>query len=94
MAIDEKVLRSVIEEVIKEISLGIKIVYDENLIKENYGEKTKKEYEELVWKDIKEINKELPVFKRIKELIITTEPLEKTTTQKIKRFKEFDKILK
>ena len=78
----------------KEISLGIKIVYDENLIKENYGEKTKKEYEELVWKDIKEINKELPVFKRIKELIITTEPLEKTTTQKIKRFKELDKILK
>lgn len=78
----------------KEISLGIKIVYDENLIKENYGEKNKKEYKELVWKDIKEINKELPVFKRIKELIITTEPLEKTTTQKIKRFKEFDKILK
>lgn len=78
----------------KEISLGIKIVYDENLIKENYGEKTKKEYKELVWKDIKEINKELPVFKRIKELIITTEPLEKTTTQKIKRFKELDKILK
>lgn len=78
----------------KEISLGIKIVYDENLITENYGEKTKKEYKELVWKDIKEINKELPVFKRIKELIITTEPLEKTTTQKIKRFKEFDKILK
>ena len=78
----------------KEISLGIKIVYDENLIKENYGEKNKKEYKELVWKDIKEINKELPVFKRIKELIITTEPLEKTTTQKIKRFKELDKILK
>ena len=78
----------------KEISLGIKIVYDENLIKENYGEKTKREYKELVWKDIKEINKELPVFKRIKELIITTEPLEKTTTQKIKRFKELDKILK
>ena len=78
----------------KEISLGIKIVYDENLITENYGEKTKKEYKELVWKDIKEINKELPVFKRIKELIITTEPLEKTTTQKIKRFKELDKILK
>ena len=48
----------------------------------------------MVWKDIKEINKELPVFKRIKELIITKEPLEKTTTQKIKRFKELDKILK
>ena len=35
-----------------------------------------------------------PVFKKIKELIITTEPLEKTTTQKIKRFKELEKINK
>ena len=43
--------------------------------------------------DIIEINKTLPGFKKIKELIITTEPLEKTTTQKIKRFKEFEKIL-
>ena len=33
-------------------------------------------------------------FKKIKELIITTEPLEKTTTQKVKRFKEIEKILK
>ena len=30
--------------------------------------------------NIKEINKTLPVFKKIKEVIITTEPLEKTTT--------------
>ena len=77
-----------------EISLGIKMVYDEELITEKFGSKTQKEYEKLVWEDIKEINQTLPVFKRIKELIITTEPLEKTTTQKIKRFKEFDKILK
>ena len=49
--------------------------------------------ENLIWDEIKEINKQLPGFKKIKELIITTEPLEKTTTQKIRRFKEFDKIL-
>lgn len=76
-----------------EIALGIKLVYDADLIKESFGEKTVKEYEKLIWEDIKEINKTLPVFKRIKELIITTEPLEKTTTQKTKRFKEFEKIL-
>ena len=70
------------------------MVYDEELITEKFGNKTQKEYEKLVWEDIKEINQTLPVFKRIKELIITTEPLEKTTTQKIKRFKEFEKILK
>ena len=61
---------------------------------EKFGEKSEEEYKNLIWEDIKEINKSLPVFKRMKEIIITTEPLEKTTTQKIKRFKEFEKILK
>ena len=55
---------------------------------------TEKEYKDLVWEDIKEINKNLSQFKRIKELILTNEELEKTTTQKIKRFKEIEKILK
>ena len=76
-----------------EIALGIKIVYDPDLIKETFGDKTEKEYKDLIWEDIKVINQELSVFKRIKELIITTEPLEKTTTQKVKRFKEIEKIL-
>ena len=77
-----------------EINLGIKIVYDKEQLLEKFGDKSEKEYKKLIWEDIKEINQTLPVFKRIKELIITTEPLEKTTTQKIKRFIEIDKILK
>ena len=76
-----------------DIALGIKIVYDPDLIKETFGDKTEEEYKDLIWEDIKVINQELSVFKRIKELIITTEPLEKTTTQKVKRFKEIEKIL-
>ncbi|HOZ55026.1 MAG TPA: AMP-binding protein [Clostridia bacterium] len=77
-----------------ELNLGIKIVYDETLVNEQFGNKEQSEYEKLVWEDIKNINQSLPQFKRIKEIIITTEPLEKTTTQKIKRFKEIEKILK
>lgn len=77
-----------------ELNLGIKIVYDESLIKDQFGDKTQKEYEKLVWEDVKVINQSLSQFKRIKELILTTEPLEKTTTQKIKRFKEIEKIIK
>ena len=73
-----------------EIAIGVKAVYDKDLIKEKFGEKT--EYKKLVWEDIKEINQRLSQFKKIKELIITTEALEKTTTQKIKRFKEIEKI--
>ena len=76
-----------------EIALGIKIVYDEDEIKEHFGNKTEEEYKDLIWEDIKEINQSLSQFKRIKELIITTEELEKTTTKKVKRFKEIEKIL-
>ena len=34
------------------------------------------------------INQELPIFKKIKNITITTEPLKKTTTQKVKRYEE------
>ena len=58
----------------------------------SYGEKTQDEYEKLVWEDIKNINKDLPTYKHIKEIILTDEPLEKTTTQKVKRFVEMKKL--
>ena len=76
-----------------EIALGVKVVYDETQIRAKFGEKTEKEYKALVWEDIKEINQSLSQFKKLKELILTTESLEKTTTQKVKRFKEIEKIL-
>lgn len=77
----------------KEFNLGIKIVYDKDEIIKTFGDKQEGEYRDLVWEDIKKINKELPQFKRIKELILTDEELEKTTTRKVKRFKEIEKIL-
>ena len=76
----------------KELNLGIKIVYDKEKIDKAFPNKNEDEYKDLIWQDIKEINKDLSQFKRIKELIITEEELEKTTTQKVKRFKEIEKI--
>ena len=72
--------------------LCAKIVYDKELIRENLGEKTEKEYQEIIWEKIKEINKELPVFKHIKKITITTDPLIKTTTQKVKRYEELKRV--
>ena len=71
-----------------------KIVYNKDSLVEHFGEKTKEEYEKLVWEDIKNINKDLPTYKHIKEFILTEEPLEKTTTQKVKRFVEMKKLEK
>ena len=52
------------------------------------------ELKEIIWKDIKEqVNSKLTNFKHIKNLIITDEPMIKTTTNKIKRKEEMKKIL-
>lgn len=72
--------------------LCAKIVYNKDNLVDHFGEKTQDEYEKLVWEDIKNINKDLPTFKHIKEIILTDEPLEKTTTQKVKRFVELKKL--
>ena len=72
--------------------LCAKIVYNKDNIKDHFGDKPEKDYKKLVWEDIKNINKELPTFKHIKEIIVTDEPLEKTTTQKVKRFVELKKL--
>lgn len=72
--------------------LCAKIVYDEEMITQYLGEKTKQEYKEIVWKQIKEINKELPIFKHVKDITLTKEPFAKTTTQKVKRYAELKRV--
>lgn len=74
--------------------LCAKIVYNRENLELTFGQKTQEEYKKLIWKDIKNINKDLPMYKHIKEIIITDEPLEKTTTQKVKRFAEMKKLEK
>ena len=48
---------------------------------------------EKIWEDIKEINSGLTNYKHMKKLIITDEPMIKTSTAKIKRHEEMSKIL-
>ena len=69
-----------------------KIVYDEELIENILGKKIEKEYKDEIWKEIKKINENLPVFKHIKKIEITTQEFAKTTTQKVKRYKELEKV--
>lgn len=72
--------------------LCAKIVYDKDIIKDVLGDKKEEEYKNIIWNEMKEINKTLPVFKHIKNIDITTEPFVKTTTQKVKRYEELKKI--
>lgn len=72
--------------------LCAKIVYNKELIEKELGNKTEDEYKQLIWKQIKEINKNLPTYKHIKEIVITDNPLDKTTTHKVKRYQEIKKL--
>lgn len=69
--------------------IALEVVYTEDAIKN----KTEEELKKIIWDKIKDINKTLPQYKYIKNLIITNEPLIKTTTHKVKRKEELEKVL-
>lgn len=76
-----------------DLDISVKIVYNSDFMKETYPNKNEKDYYDIIWNEIKEINKSMPAYKHIRNLIITDEPMIKTTTQKIKRSEELKKIL-
>ena len=77
-----------------DLLLSVKIVYNKDYVKEHYPNTSEEELKEIIRKDIKEeVNSKLTNFKHIKNVIITDEPMIKTTTNKVKRKEEMKKIL-
>jgi len=77
-----------------DLLLSVKIVYNKEYVKEHYPNLSEEELKEIIRKDIKEqVNSKLTNFKHIKNVIITDEPMIKTTTNKVKRKEEMKKIL-
>lgn len=69
-----------------------KIVYDKELAQEVFGTTEEEKIKELIWQEVKKVNKEMPAYKYVREISITDKELIKTTTQKIKRFEEIKTI--
>ena len=76
-----------------DLVVSVKIVYNKDYVKENFKDVSQEELKTKIWEDIKEINKGLTNYKHMKKLIITDEPMIKTSTQKVKRHEEIKKIL-
>ena len=76
-----------------DVKLSIKVVYNKEIVKEKYSDKTEEELSKIIWNEIKEINKTLQRYKYIKGMILTDEELIKTTTKKVKRQEEMKKIM-
>lgn len=79
-----------------ELVLWAKIVYKEDYYKEEFTAKGKSfdDFAQRVKEDIAEINDTMPKYKHINHFILTTEEMIKTTTQKVKRNLEIEKISK
>lgn len=70
----------------KDPKIVAKIVYDE----EYFEGKIEEEIKEILWNEIKKINKKQPAYKYVKDILITKEPLIRTTTRKIKLYEELE----
>lgn len=76
-----------------DVKVSVKISYNKEVVKEKYKDKSEEELYQIVWEQIKELNKTFPRYKHIQNMILTSEELIKTTTKKIKRQEEMKKIL-
>lgn len=76
-----------------DVTLSVKVVYNKEIVKEKYNDISEEELHKIIWDKIKETNKTLPQYKYVKNMTLTSEPLIKTTTNKIKRNEELKVIL-
>jgi len=77
-----------------DIKIFAKLVYNQEIVENAYKVQGKEEIYQAINGKIKEINQTMPHYKAIKGIILTQEPLIKTTTNKIKRQNNLEQIRK
>lgn len=68
-----------------DIKINVKIVFDREIMQEAYKVITDEEIYKVLAEKVKEVNQIMPKYKAIRGILISEEPLLKTTTSKIKR---------
>ena len=76
-----------------DLDICVKIVYDKDEIKAVHGYKSEEDILKEMKEYISKINDNMPPYKHIRDVIVTSEELIKTTTAKVKRHEEIAKIL-
>jgi len=76
----------------EDVKINVKIVFDRDIMKEVYKVESDNEIYDVLCEKIKEINKTMPKYKAIRGVIVSEEELIKTTTNKIKRKENLEKI--
>lgn len=76
------------------IKIFAKIIYNPEIVQATYKVQTEEEIYQVIKNEIKEINQLMPKYKAIRGIILSEEPLIKTTTNKIKRKDNLEQIEK
>ncbi len=76
-----------------DFKIAAKIVYDKENAEEIFGTEDEEKIKEKIWNEVKKINKTIPAYKYIRDIIVTDKELIKTTTQKVKRAEEIKTVL-
>ncbi len=80
------------EEGNKELTITARVIPNYEEIEELHGKDlTEEQIRNIIWEEIKKVNRSLTSYKAIKNLEIKKDEFEKTTTMKIKRFAELKK---
>ena len=77
-----------------DIKIFAKLVYNQEIVENAYKVKGEDQIYQVISEKVKEMNKIMPHYKAIRGIILTQEPLIKTTTNKIKRQNNLEKIRK
>ena len=77
-----------------DIKIFTKLVYNQEIVENTYKVQGEEAIYQAINEKIKELNKTMPHYKSIKGIILTQEPLIKTTTNKIKRQNNLEQIRK
>ena len=72
----------------KELIITAKVVPNFEKIRSIYGDVSDEKIYNIIWNRVKEVNKKLTSYKSVKLLEIKNDEFEKTSTMKIKRYKE------
>ena len=75
-----------------DIKIYVKVVIDKEILKLAYNVESDEEIHKILNTKIKEINDKMPPYKAIRGILISEDPLIKTTTGKIKRQEELKTI--
>lgn len=80
------------QEKSKELLISVKVIPDYEKIEELHGKDlSEEEIYNIIWEEIKKVNRKLTSYKAIKHLEIKKDEFIKTTTMKIKRYAELQK---